>query len=133
MGRRVLRKRETFRIYRITVLWLSDSKKMGRGLGPHYRQKQTSPTEAVVRTQGSLRQGLAPRKQKQVAHTEPTVKTKQDINEPSVQSLALGINTQEEWKGVGYGNHKRVTQTHYKAKQNEKIKKEIPPTDNFHI
>ena len=45
MGKRVPRKRETFRVQKIMVCWLGDSKKMRRGL-EYQRWKQTSPEEA---------------------------------------------------------------------------------------
>lgn len=48
MARRALRKRETFRMYRIIVLWLSDSKKRAEGWDPITdRSKQALKKQSV--------------------------------------------------------------------------------------
>lgn len=96
-------------MYGIIVLRLSDSKQRAEGWDPITdRSKQALKKQSNQKGRAA---GARSPWQTRVAHAEPTVKTNQDVNEPSVQSLALDTDTQEEWKGAGYGNNERVEPT----------------------
>lgn len=66
MGKDVKEERRCiFKMQRIFVLWLSNSKKAGRGGVSYYRYKEMTPKETEsVETKGGIEQGAAPYKQK---------------------------------------------------------------------